>query len=199
MKYHVVATRGWCSHPGPGNGIGEDKGVINKKLMVRNFGKLTLPNLTVSSIRSVHFHKLVQQPNPEVDSPAGRFPYRWIAPVVGQSDKEKAFSSPQMSSVLGGTATPGGPKPCKSAGAAALHRRVASERLSMQRRHSSHQIKHLNNYCLICCCGRGACGLIRSRTERETDVGAARSSLLIVRPPGPQVTPTILETSQTRA
>lgn len=195
MKYPVVATRGWCSHPKPGNGAREDTGVINKKLMVGSFGKLTLPNLTVSSI----FHKLVQQPNPDVDSPEGRFPDRRIAPLVGQSDKEKAFSSPQMSSVLGGTATPGGPKPCKSAGAAALHRRVASERLSMQRRHSSHQIKHLNNYCLICCCGRGACGLIRSRTERETDVGAARSSLLIVRPPGPQVTPTILETSQTRA
>lgn len=63
---------------------------------------------------------------------------------------------------------------------------------------SSHQIKHLNNYCLICCCGRGACGLIRSRTERETDVGTARFSLLIVRPPGPQVTLTILETLQTR-
>lgn len=56
---------------------------------------------------------------------------------------------------------------------------------------SSHQIKHLNNYCLICCCGRGACGLIRSRTESETDVSTARFSLLIVRPPGPRVTLTI--------
>lgn len=73
-----------------------------------------------------------------------------------------------------------------------------SERLSMRHGRRSHQIKHLNNYCLICCCGRGACGLIRRGTEREAEGGAVRFSLLMVRPPGPQVTLTILETLQTR-
>lgn len=32
-----------------------------------------------------------------------------------------------------------------------------------------HQIKHLNNYCLICCGEKRACGLIMTRLERETE------------------------------
>lgn len=61
-----------------------------------------------------------------------------------------------------------------------------------------HQIKHLNNYCLICCGGRGACGLIMTRLERETEPGPTHSSLLIVSPPGPQVTLTTLQSSHRR-
>lgn len=62
----------------------------------------------------------------------------------------------------------------------------------------THQIKHLNNYCLIYCCGRRACGLIKTRLERETEASTAHSSLLIVSPSGPQVTLTTLLSLQRR-
>lgn len=34
---------------------------------------------------------------------------------------------------------------------------------------SPHQIKHLNNYCLICRAGRRACGLIMARLDRNSE------------------------------
>lgn len=64
--------------------------------------------------------------------------------------------------------------------------------------HFSHQIKHLNNYCLIYCCGRRACGLIMTRLERETEASTTHFSLLIVSPSGPQVTLTVLQTLERR-
>lgn len=59
-----------------------------------------------------------------------------------------------------------------------------------------HQIKHLNNYCLICCGGRRACGLIMTRLERGREPSPTHSSLLIASPPGPQVTLTTLQSLQ---
>lgn len=61
-------------------------------------------------------------------------------------------------------------------------------------RRTTHQIKRLNNYCLICCCGRSARGLITARLWWETKgVGAAHSPPCVVGPPGPQVTLTALQ------
>lgn len=39
-----------------------------------------------------------------------------------------------------------------------------------------HQIKHLNNYCLICCGGRRACGLIMTRLDKESVIHSLFSS-----------------------